>query len=499
MQLEKLLKYSAIALIFALCLSNVGCSAEESQVIDLEEATFDDAIAKHQFLLLEFYAPWCGHCKALEPEYKKAAQILKEENSNVRLAKIDATENVDLASRFEVRGYPTIKFYKNGEYIEYNGGRTAEEIVQWVTKKSGPPSVQLNSVEEVENFKTKSEFVIVYFGSENSENFKSFNSLAEKYDYFFGHSFNDAVNAHYNVKDNLVLFKNFDELRNDFTGELTQSSFEEFSNVYSLPIVGKFNDRLIEVIFDKNGAGFFYFRSDNSENDVAFDEVIRKLATTYRKKLVFVSSDIVGDLEERVAEYYGIDEKSLPKIIITKVVDEENVKNYNFDKEFTQANVEQFIEDFLANKLKSTLKSEPVPESQDEAVYKVVGTTFNDVVINNDKHVLVEFYAPWCGHCKNFAPIYEEIAQAFNAENSNVVIAKMDATENEVEGLQVSGFPTIKFYKAGDKTNPIDYEEGRAKWEVYDWFHGQINPNYVKPTRTPSVEETTQENQKEDL
>jgi len=80
-------------------------------------------------------------------------------------------------------------------------------------------------------------------------------------------------------------------------------------------------------------------------------------------------------------------------------------------------------------------------------------SNFDKVVLDNSKDVLVEFYAPWCGHCKSLAPIYEKVAHAFKTEN-NCIVAKVNADEHKDLGSKygVTGFPTLKFFPKGNKS-----------------------------------------------
>merc|ERR1711953_603985 len=107
----------------------------EDEVLVLTKDNFDQAIQENDHILVEFYAPWCGHCKKLTPEYAQAA-------------KVDATIERDLGDKFGVRGYPTLQFFTKGEPAKYDGNRKAEGIVEWVKKASGLPTESVEATEE---------------------------------------------------------------------------------------------------------------------------------------------------------------------------------------------------------------------------------------------------------------------------------------------------------------------------------------------------------------
>ena len=95
---------------------------DEKDVVVLKEKNFTDAVKNNRFVMVEFYAPWCGHCQALAPEYAAAATELKGED--VILAKVDATEENELAQQYDVQGFPTVHFFVDGIHKPYNGQRT---------------------------------------------------------------------------------------------------------------------------------------------------------------------------------------------------------------------------------------------------------------------------------------------------------------------------------------------------------------------------------------
>jgi len=121
----------------------------------------------------------------------------------------------------------------------------------------------------------------------------------------------------------------------------------------------------------------------------------------------------------------------------------------------------------LGGKLEPYIKSEPIPVPNDDDVKVVVAKNYEQIVNDPTKDVLLEAYAPWCGHCKKLEPIFSELAKKLKSHDS-LVIAKIDATANDLPpDLGVKGFPTIFFFPANNKQNPIKHEGAR---EVKDFI-----------------------------
>ena len=159
--------------------------------------------------------------------------------------------------------------------------------------------------------------------------------------------------------------------------------------------------------------------------------------------------------------------------------------------------VRTFLTKFVAGKVQPSIKSAPVP-SQSSSLIEVVSDEFDKWVLDDSRDVLLELFAPWCGHCKRLAPTYEKLAELYNsdADASKLVrIAKMDGTENDIPphaDITLTGFPTLVLKPAGKGVKEfIVYEGDRTLESLIDFIASKGKHKASVTVAPPSNDETS--------
>lgn len=458
-----------VAIFAAITLLGIALGDEiptEDNVLVLSKSNFDSVVSTTDYVLVEFYAPWCGHCKSLAPEYAKAATKLAEEESPIKLAKVDATQEQELAESYGVRGYPTLKFFRNGNPVDYSGGRQADDIVNWLKKKTGPPAVEVASAEQAKELIAANPVIVFgFFADQTTAKAKAFLGVASIVDdHIFAIVADEKVISELEAEEgDVVLFKNFEENRVKYDSEtFDEDLFKSWVFIQSMPVVVEFSHETASKIF---GGQIKYhlllFLSKKNDEFEKYVEDLKPVAKNYRDKLMTVAIDADEDEHQRILEFFGMKKDEVPAARLI-ALEQDMAKYKPASNELSANTVEEFIQSFFAGTLKQHLLSEDLPSDwAAKPVKMLVATNFDEVVFDSTKKVLVEFYAPWCGHCKQLVPIYDKLGEHFEKDD-DVVIAKIDATANELEHTKITSFPTIKLYTKDNQVRDYNGERTLA-------------------------------------
>lgn len=465
---------------------------DDKDVVVLKEGNFSDFVTKNKFVMVEFYAPWCGHCQSLAPEYAAAATELKAEE--VMLAKVDATEENELAQEYDIQGFPTVYFFVDGVHRPYPGPRNKDGIVTWIKKKIGPGIYNITTVDDAERLLTSETKLVLGFlnslvGPE-SEELAAASRLEDEVSFY--QTVNPDVAKLFHLdpqakRPALVMLKKEAEKLSVFDGNFSKSEIAEFVFANKLPLVTIFTRESAPLIFEstiKKQLLLFAISNDSEKVVPIFQEAAR----LFKGKLIFVYVEMDNeDVGKPVSEYFGIS-GTAPKVLA--YTGNDDAKKFVFDGDVTLDKIKAFGEDFIEDKLKPFFKSDPVPESNDGDVKIVVGNNFDEIVLDESKDVLLEIYAPWCGHCQSLEPTYNKLATHLRGIES-IVIAKMDGTTNEHPRAKSDGFPTLLFFPAGNKSfDPITVDTDRTVVAFYKFIkkHASIPFKLQKPASASKAE-----------
>uniref|UniRef100_A0A8D0GI03 Protein disulfide-isomerase TMX3 n=1 Tax=Sphenodon punctatus TaxID=8508 RepID=A0A8D0GI03_SPHPU len=236
---------------------------------------------KDDIWLVDFYAPWCGHCKKLEPVWNEVGREIRSIGSPVKIGKMDATSHSSIASEFGVRGYPTIKLLKGDLAYNYRGPRTKDDIIEFANRVAGPLIRTLPSQQMFEHVRKRHHVLFVYIGGESPLKEKYIEVASEQivYAYFFSAS-EDVLPEHVILPEipAVLVFKDgtyfaYDEYEDgDLTSWINRERFQGYLNVdgFTLYELGDTGKMLLPV-----GCSYFH-------NVFVLKSIIQEVSKEYR-------------------------------------------------------------------------------------------------------------------------------------------------------------------------------------------------------------------------
>ncbi|KAL0226536.1 hypothetical protein P9112_013860 [Eukaryota sp. TZLM1-RC] len=439
--------------------------ADSSNVVELTPDNIESVLTTNQLVLVKYYAPWCGHCKSLAPEYEEAATTLKnsikEENKFV-VAEINCDDHSELCQEAGIQGFPTIHLYRNAmHWTEYEGARKASDIVEYCLKMTLPLVFDVESEEQLNKFVESNKVSAVAFVDKDTDEFEAVNEVAA--------FFIDKVRiARMNPEDkpSLELHKSETGEVIDFEGDLTNmTQIAEFIEYHRKPLVAELNRSTFKDVFhpDAGPIGILFIDpNDSSELLQQYTKIAKKVKEAFPDgQLTTIDGVMFGQFMERL----GNDQ--IPSFSVVMI---DRNAHYNM-KEVNIEDIPQFIEDVVNEKAPKYIRSEEPPKDEDQDIARtVVRSTFDTEVwwaVEQGFDVLVMYHAPYCGHCKAFQPIIEDLAEKLAVSLSQVKVVLYNADANDVPenaNIELSGYPTVALYPANlsKEEAPIEFEGDRS-------------------------------------
>ncbi|XP_057542863.1 protein disulfide isomerase-like 1-6 [Amaranthus tricolor] len=427
-------------------------------VVELNNDNTQKTIEQNGFVLLLGYTPWCPRSAELMPQFAEAANLLNELGSPLLLAKIDAERYPKTASALDIKGYPTLLLFTNGTSQPYTGGFTAAEIVIWARKKIGDPVVRLNSVIEAEAFAKKySMFVLGLFekfeGHQYEEFFKAA-TLDNEIQFFETDSDEVAKSLFSDIKATkpfIGLVKSEPERYTSFEEALETDKILQFLDLNKFPLVITLTELNSAKVYSsaRTLQVYIFAKSDEVKSLL---QPLQEVAKKFKSKIMFIYVEITQEnLAKPFLTLLGLEDSQ--KIVVA-AFDSKISTKYLLETEPTLGAIEEFCAGLLHGTVPMYFKSQPIPNNENASIQIVVGKTFDYLVLGSPKNVFLEVYTPWCMSCDATSKQVEKLAKHFKGLE-NLIFAKIDAAANEHPRLEVTDYPSLLFYPAADKSNPI--------------------------------------------
>jgi len=444
----------------------------EMGVLMLTDQNFVSEVQDSTCMVAYFFAPWCEHCKDMDKTYGRLQKLLKEQNSPCVLGKVDSTMNPIVKQHYDLKGYPTLLMFRDGEvdeYEDYKGPSDEHNMAKFLSRFIGKASELVNLESELANFVAHNQVVVVGVFEDSSDlAYTSFAYMAREkatdLKYGFAHTFTpdilSTVLGESAPQPPYVVMRKFYDPEIEYYTEKFEydkmMEWIEIATIKSVLVLGGDREKgqdpayFTEMAFQDESIPKLLVAIDSSTGQANQDmEVWKEILTTVRRmpehryKYSYMILD-AGNIErEKIATMQFVDPPSFPQILASFKDD----VLYKIDgADGTAEQAADFLTKVANGSWPRAKKSQAVPVRQG-VIREVVGDSFMEEVHENDsRDVLITFYDGPCPGCTEMKQSYVKLAQSLQEESDKIWISKFDVTLNElpIEGKYlVDVYPTM--------------------------------------------------------
>ncbi|KAL0214553.1 hypothetical protein P9112_006737 [Eukaryota sp. TZLM1-RC] len=373
---------------------------------------------------------------------------------------------------------PALFFVRHGIVRNYHGPRDTRGMIGYLSQLKNSNPIELSSKQGRKRFQNQhSPRVVGYFQSSTSPEAKAFVDASHFYTNLPFYIVTDKILARglkLKQTPSIQLWKE-DETPIDYSGKLKTADIVDWTDDNRRLLVENLHPESFGHIVSSGLPVVFFFHELNENSIFPIAKEVARQGET-----ILIETD--QGVKPQKVSYWSVDSTTFGEFItkfgVTKlpsvgVLDLSNQQQiiYPEDHELNVEEISLFIKQFLEGKIKQKVKSEDVPEVNEGPVYKVVTNNFFDLVYNEPRTVVLKCYTDWCGHCKNLAPIWTELAEDLvEMGRSDIVVAEIDMDKNVVPNHDVQSLPTLLKYKEGTKDAPEVYQGARDKGSLMQWI-----------------------------
>ncbi|OMO87052.1 Thioredoxin-like protein [Corchorus capsularis] len=400
-------------------------------VVRLTEKNFSSFIAENEYVMVNFYAPWWQWSQELAPVYEAAAATMK--GDRIAFAQVDCVPEYNLAMKYHITGHPSIFLFAGGIRKYYDGERTRNDIVRWIRKNIAG----ISTITE----KYDAQHLLVHLGTENEDS-KQF-----------------VGKPHYtNERTAVPGASQYSRKKSSEFGVLDQIFSSNYGDTDTATIMQNIGVLLVVMLpliylyFLLISLTLFWVSNSPSDNSSLLEKLYHGDLGRFVEEIFWRPKPVGNELVAKQPVIYEKDE------LMVRLAELENQLDamYEIDNEEGVRLTEN--------------SQDSINENDNGVVVRLTEKNFSSF-INENKYVMVNFFAPWCWWSQRLAPVYEAAAEAM--KDDGVPFAKVDCVpEHELSRkYHITGYPSVFLFAGGVRTF---YDGERTRDDIVKWVRESI-------------------------